>query len=327
MQFNDLINSSISHMEMDQFIPDNILFSAGTSLYSTDGNITSLIVGGRENKRYAEGVGGSVAFDRCICGFNQLNATHVILTDIFNHCHRILNRCTNQTSLLAGNCTNSGDREGIDALYNVPSQVMRDARDSTKLLFTDQNSRGPFVVRELDMETGNTSTFYTSPNQYISALANTQDCKSGDLFVTPVLAFRSREKCSIYRITYDTNDWICVSEEAHGFIQNIVLINNRTELLLIDMSGRLVVFDTSTNTTTILCRQGGDDDSLCRYSVFTSLLVHDDTLYLGTGGEIVTVKGKLYYAHGKLVLDSFLFPTILCCQFGLMDSLDLSSQS
>lgn len=289
------ISLYVDYMESDRFITGNILFSSGTSLWTTDGLSMWLIVGGRRGTAYAEGVGVDAAFNRCICGFHQLNETHVILADIFNHCYRLLDRTSNKTSPYAGTCTQSGNQDGTSALFQLPSpNIHRDAKESIKLLFTDQNLHGPLSFKQLDMPTRNTTTMYTAPSQFTGlALIFTQDTVTGDIYFDPTPESSPlSDTCSLSQYNYETMMITCISKKPHGFIRQLRLIQDRTQLILLD-GGKPTVFNLVNNDTSYFCGENETESFVCsKGRRFTSFLVANSSLYLGANGEIIKVSGK-----------------------------------
>ena len=124
------------HIAEDEFVPGNLLFADGNALKTTDGTTTSLIAGSSIYGGYLED-GGSNARFRHIHSFLQLSRSLIVLADYFNYCFRNVDRTTNLTSTYSGNCTNRGDRDGVDALFNSPFSIKLDVKNNTQLLITE----------------------------------------------------------------------------------------------------------------------------------------------------------------------------------------------
>ena len=100
-------------MELDKFIPGNILFVESHSLKTLNlaTNETWLIAGNTASRGYRQGTGEIARFNGPF-SFHQRNSTDVIILDSNNGCIRTLSRLTNSTEILAGLCTKPGDLDG-----------------------------------------------------------------------------------------------------------------------------------------------------------------------------------------------------------------------
>lgn len=103
----------IMHMELDLYVPDNILYIDSHSLKTL--NLTSmtssLIAGNTVLSGYREGTGEVARFSKPY-SFYQQNSSYVIVVDGLNCCIRAVSRLTNTTSWVAGRCTTYGDAIG-----------------------------------------------------------------------------------------------------------------------------------------------------------------------------------------------------------------------
>ena len=88
--------SDVFHLERDDFVLENIIFSDSHALKTTDGDDTYNIAGIATRSGYIEGV-GTVARFLYIASFLQLSTNRVLITDWGNHCLRSLDRITNET--------------------------------------------------------------------------------------------------------------------------------------------------------------------------------------------------------------------------------------
>lgn len=109
MSVSDQTGLGIMHMELDMFIPGNILYIDSHSLKTLNLSslASSLIAGTTDYYGYREGYGDEARFNRPY-SFYQQNSTYVIIVDGFNFCIRSLSRLTNITSWVAGRCTEYG---------------------------------------------------------------------------------------------------------------------------------------------------------------------------------------------------------------------------
>ena len=131
----------VSHMQEDLFVPGNILFSTTRSLKTTNGRITDHIVGHKTRQFYQEGIGKNAGF-RIIESFLQLNRTTVLVVDRLTNCLRLVNRLTNESSRILGNCTAPGAyRDGNDPRFNTPRKIIRDSVTRDHLVLTEAGSR------------------------------------------------------------------------------------------------------------------------------------------------------------------------------------------
>ena len=143
-------------MAEDEFVPGNLLFADGSALKTTDGTTTSLIAGMSRSTGYIEGVSANARFNT-ILSFIQLSRSHVILTDAENHCLRSVDRTTNQTSTYSGNCTERGDKDGVDALFTWPFSMIVDLMNSQQLIISEFNSRS---LKTINTVSKHVSTIY-----------------------------------------------------------------------------------------------------------------------------------------------------------------------
>ena len=118
----------VDRLERDNIISNNIIFSDYHALKTTDGNDTYNIAGIATQSGYVEGV-GTVARFNFITSFLQLSTNRILITDYNNLCVRSLDRITNETMTFVGNCTNSGNKDGTDALLSRPQKIIVDIKN------------------------------------------------------------------------------------------------------------------------------------------------------------------------------------------------------
>lgn len=109
-----------SHIEADQYVPGNILYSDMSAFYTTNENETTVIVGQTERSvlPYTEGIGTEATFSY-ITSFAQVNVTHVLLADFKRGCIRMLDPTTNRTEQVLGIC-----RERPLGYFQVDGKLM-----------------------------------------------------------------------------------------------------------------------------------------------------------------------------------------------------------
>ena len=77
--------STVTHIDVDEFVHVNIIFSDYNVLKTTDGNYTYNVVGKATQQGYVEDV-GTVARFKFIHSFLQISTNLVLITDNRNHC-------------------------------------------------------------------------------------------------------------------------------------------------------------------------------------------------------------------------------------------------
>ena len=170
--------SSVYHLERDDFVPGNIIYSDYNALKTTDGNDTYNIAGIATQRGYVEGV-GTVARFCYISSFLQLSTDRVLITDFLNHCLRLLDRITNETLTFVGNCTNSGNKDGTDALLTHPRQIIVDIKKPTHSLLAEKGG----IIKSVKIANGNVSYFGTIVDySFIRNIIQEKD--GGDIFMT-----------------------------------------------------------------------------------------------------------------------------------------------
>lgn len=85
----------VLHMEMDTFVPGNLLYSTFRSLKTTDGITTQTRY--IDRSAYIEGVGEDARFSQ-LNSFHQLAGPSVVVVDTKHNCLRHVDRFTKATS-------------------------------------------------------------------------------------------------------------------------------------------------------------------------------------------------------------------------------------
>ena len=170
--------SWVYHIAEDEFVPGNLLFADQHALETTDGTTTSLIAGSSISAGYLEDVGSNARFNE-ILSFIQLSRTLIVLADIDNYCFRNIDRTTNQTSTYSGNCTNRGDRDGVDALFDGPASIILDVKNKTQLLIADFTLGS---LKKMILASKHVSTIYKDSSYRLFALL--QYSYMGNIYLT-----------------------------------------------------------------------------------------------------------------------------------------------
>ena len=130
----------VNHMEFDLSRNDgSILFSHREGLKTTDGKKATEVASG---------------FDS-VTGFRQLNASHIVLVEHYNHCLKMYNRKDKSAKLFAGKCGLRGHVDGTSAVFGLPWSVVIDERNPGNLLVTEW---GNGALRSVAVDSGIVST-------------------------------------------------------------------------------------------------------------------------------------------------------------------------
>ena len=279
----------------DEFIPGNLLFADSRSLKTTDGTTTSHIAGAiSKSYGYIDGVGANARFF-LIISMIQLSISYVIVADYHNHCLRSVDRTTNLTSTYSGNCTNRGDRDGVDALFTRPRSIILDLMNSQQLIISEYHSGS---LKTVNIVRKHVSTMYRSSYSLRNLL---QDPSTGNIYV----AFE--QGLGLY--DYQGNTFsIITGSRTTGFEdgefsqlrffypQGLVFLSRSTLLVVDHFNDRLRVLDLTTNTSSSICsgvRGHSDGDlSSCQLDRPWSLLKVNDTVYVGQSRDIRSIQGK-----------------------------------
>ena len=130
--------------------------------------------------------------------------------DYGNHCLRLINRITLQTSLYAGLCESRGHADGTSsARFRYPYSIIRDMKQPHMLLVTDQLNHALRHVDTQSRSPHHVSTFIeSSVLSYPTGLV--QDPLAGDLYITATH--------QIYKLIYSTKSLQLVSgSQSSGF--------------------------------------------------------------------------------------------------------------
>ena len=301
--------SHVYHIEPDQYVPGNILFSDAHSLKTTDGTTTSLIAGS-SSSGYSTSSGSSARF-RDITGFHQVTSTRVFLVDTGNHCMRMLDRTSNASYVsLAGRCCSASYADGTSgARFYYPRSAIADEKASGRLLVTDRHHH---AIRHVNTgpSSGNyhyVTTFYRSSTiSYPWGI--TQESSSGDLFIT------ANRYHNIYRLSYTSkavsllsgtssaglhDGFPCQTRFNHPY--DLLFLGPHT-LLIADLSNhRLRLLDLISLMTSSLCSgtYSTTDGNLtaCTTKHPNSVAAIHDSLFIGQYQAIRRIKGLIIVCY------------------------------
>lgn len=299
----------INYMEMDLFVPGNVLYVDYCTIKTTDGDAIWNIAGDQDScyEDYADGVGDAAKFNK-IGGFHQINSSHIIVLDTGNHQVRMLNRFTNMTTYLAGKCegwSRAGFEDGVgcDAHFRFPESTITDVRSADKLLITDKHNN---AVRHFRVNTGEVSTFFnTTKASRFYPQSITQDSQTGHIYMSSIFS-------TVHRLGYDDKILTTIAGDAYSVYEDrvgslletrfciplgVLLVENNTKLVVADFfNDKLKVLDLMANTSYDICSGlvNPYDGNLanCSHAFPKSLMLSGDTLYVGTPERIRTIRSR-----------------------------------
>ena len=286
------------HLAEDEFVPGNLLFADWNALKTTDGTTTSLIAGSATSGGYLEDVGSSARFQN-IRSFIQLSRSLIVLADTSNYCFRNVDRTTNLSSTYSGNCTNRGDRDGVDALFYNPTSIKLDVKNNTQLLIIDFNLGS---LKKIILASKHVSTIHKESSYRLTTLL--QDPSTGNIYVTFLhgLGLIDYESLSFSVIAGSSSQ----SGLVDGAISQVRFSNPREvaflcphKLLIADSSNdRLRLLDLITNTSTSICSgvqaHLDGDLSSCQLQGPWSLLTVNDVTFVGEYNYIRSIQGEYH---------------------------------
>ena len=288
--------SYVYHMEPDLYIPGNIMFSDGGSLKTTDGLLSSLIVGSAINAEYGydEGSGKEIQF-YSITGFAQQTESQVVVVDMMSPCLQRVDRKTKQISLLLGNCSSFG--QASESIFQWPFSIILNKNNPDQIFVTDGETNSFWMV---DLDKSNISRLVKHyPEPMFGVL---QDWSSADyLYLTfshGVAKYNYQNSAQPVNITGSADNGFTDGPFETAKFNNpggMVLLSATTLVVADQDNNRLRILDLDMNTTTSICtgRQGHGNRDLTSCLLFypQSLLVSCDTLYVGEYKMIRAVKG------------------------------------
>ena len=273
-------------MEKDQLIPGNILFSDYSSLYTTDGNNTTIV-----HDFTANGHGD-------IFGFLQTSKFELITVDPHDCCLRVYNRLQDIVYKVAGDCKKAGYRDGTDALFRRPR-------------FAIQDNLTPYLLYVTDYGNGAVRMVINSRTPYVTTLIRsylkdytgiTQDHSGQYLFITyrdGLERFDLLRNTSIVILSRDTTytNNAAIYDNDIGYLSGIILhdgliiITDTYRHALVVVNASMATYSISLVCTGVPGHLSGNS-SLCQLNQPFSLLEMDDDIYVGEQGVISILRGK-----------------------------------
>ena len=278
--------SSVYHIEPDDHIRGNILFSDKCSLKTTDGIVTTTIVGDALKCDYVEGVGTEARFS-AILGFLQISKTQVVVADYDFYCLRMIDRNTLRTSPYLGSCYD------ITSNIKYPRNIISDCRQPTMLFVSDRYS-----LYHLNTSTSPPRIHETFS---VSGWYMAQDSRTGDLYIA--------EGSHVTKLVYSTKQMLYIAGSPAGFkdggfsstefysLREIAYTGNY-QLFVADWGNhRLRLLDMNLNITSSICSgiEGSQNGNLtsCALRQPRSLLAVNNTLFIGEDLSIRVIEGEL----------------------------------
>ena len=282
---------SVFHMEEDLYKPGNILFVDQSSIKTTDGTNTNVVVGSASDRGYVEGVGETARFKR-IFGFKQISKFQVLVADGGNHCVRSIDRKTNQTSLYVGVPMKEGSVDGPGGIaeFNSPCGLMLVSESS--LLISDYLSG---AIRLVNRKTREVSTYIsriTYPKQMLMHPSGTKFYCCMEYSVAEIdIASRTYNVLTSVEAGYEDSS---IDESKFEWPSSMDWLTPDT-LVVADKSSRgnpntkrIRVISLAQNQVTSICLSVSQSPDKCPFYRVHSVLKSGDKLYIGGDGSINT---------------------------------------
>ena len=292
--------SQIHSMVPDKFVEGNILFADGNSLKTTDGKSVHLIVGNPTVTGYVEGTASLARFSS-IGGIYQINRTHVVLSDINNHCLRMVHRETYHTAPFVGRCGAAGHRDGIDPQFHSPRSIDLLSENPPVLIVSDYYNNALRAVNLLDRNVS-TLPLASKPTNPRSAMLD----KSRDALFFSIL--RQIRKVNLVDYSVEiiagsggsgiADGWF--NQATFGDLWGIVKLSENVLVVADQKYSRLRVLDLQQQSVRSILTGGSDQDADSNIRAGwvpspQSLLVVDGFLYIGGSQVMKRVKGEYVF--------------------------------
>ena len=300
-------DSNVYHMEPDLHVKGNILYSDCCALRTTDG-ITSTTIAGHATTCYHHlGVGVLARFN-FISGFRQVSFSQVVVSDFANYCLKLIDRITLLVTRYAGYCGSMGYSTGqSSARFDNIWSLITDSKRPGMLLATDDDYNTIHHIDTLSSSPQSVSVFHRDTSNLDRPRGITQHPVSGGLYIT-------RYDYRVWKVTYSGKSVSLVAGSSSGFrdcdfntaffrypYELIFIADNK--LLLADQSNhRLRILNLNTLHTSSVCTGSAShidgDMETCTLYYPRSLMVLNDTLYVGENQRIRKVQGKSWDCSG-----------------------------
>lgn len=292
---------SVYHLLKDEQISGNVLYSTSTSLSTTDGYTTSMIVGSATTFGYKEGMGENARF-RSVSTFIQHTSTTLLLVDSGNHCLRSVSRLTNTTSTFVGKCETPFQWEGTNPLFNSPSAVIEDSMSPGNFFITERlGQRLKYMTVRGEIK--NVTTVYRGIQRFSRMV---QQTTSGNIYITydngiafydylqRTMSILVGSSTQVGSSTLGFEDGMFSSTKFNRPL-GIVFLDRDILLVSDSFNCRLRMLDLSTNTSSSICsgKRGYSDGNLttCQLDDPRALMIKNDIVYIGMFRSIKKVTG------------------------------------
>ena len=256
---------------------------------------------------YQEGIGENAGF-RIIESFLQLNRTTVLVVDQLTNCLRLVNRLTNETSRILGNCTALSLHvyDGNDPQFNTPQKIIRDSVTSDQLILTEAGSRRLRTINTTSWRVGTRALFM---NHTLIPVGIVQQ-ENGNLYLTQrntgggvsVMDYDYVSKRltvlagSSVQAGFNDGPLLETRFQAAG---EVIMLGFKRILVTDQANHRLCFLNLGWNFTFSICtgEQGKKDGVLsdCTLKSPRALLAINDTIYIGAHRGIHIIKGELVF--------------------------------
>lgn len=273
-----------------------ILFAELNALRKASAHEQATIVGNVHRSGFENKNGNSARFDR-ISSFAQLNSSSIVAVDHRNHCLRMINRYNGKTTTYLGKCRSTSFKQvtGEIVSFENPYSILLD-RSSNNLIVTVLRANMVYLI-------DNENKSVNKLTSIIQPIGITPDNAWKNLYFTTVNVIMK------YNIDADSTIRITLVDKRgyeNGDLSSAMFDMPR-ELLLID-EGLLLVADQYNSRIRVLEFGNGVDRvwpvctgkdfnfpgpiNKCGLRAPSSLLLVNDTLYIGSRGSISSVEGR-----------------------------------
>lgn len=305
--FMNTTSGFVTTLAEDEYYRGNLLFSdycaLGTTLNGVD---ISYVAGEPHNSGYREGRGG-VAMFRTISSFVQQNSTHVLVTDRYNHCVRVVNRQTNQTSPFAGRCQISGGQDGnlTEATFITPWGI---AAGGQYVFVADLGGWTQYrtwgAVRKIDLSTGLVVTLHQNDTNMRYPMGLVLDEAMNYLLITSIDGiFRlnlTDQASSAPRLLTSGQEGFKdgpIADTRFRYPEAIVSLGSGVYAIADYMGQRVRLFDYDSDNVSSICmgKRGLEykNAESCKLFEPSSVGLIGSTLYIGMKHTVATIQLEL----------------------------------
>lgn len=298
------IEDNVFSIQADAVISGNLLFADGSSLKTTNGTITHEVTGIAKQDGYVNGAASEARFNSIRSFVQMMESKQVIIVDAKNHCLRLLNRTSNQTSDYAGKCEEIGTADGIGtaARLTAPCATLFDPNQPNLVYFSD-HSNGR--IRRLNTTTVNVISlgYEIKESQFITA-SFAWPTDTYEYFLVPSDSSILKYELSDVQnnATYFVNTSVPVGSSRSslcdgqladarlGNLIGIVAVSKDVYLVSEGEGNKLRLVDTQNETIMSICngeaRNANGSLEKCSLNTPLAISLIDDVLYIGTVGQI-----------------------------------------